>query len=896
MKKRGLCFAVFLIAIFMFSYSSAEEIRAFNNTLKKTYSASEIISGTINLSLKDVNAYSNVSSNQGQSILLKDFLDENDARYNCTSSGCGRSYSIQGGGDTEKTLNIGVGVKGVFGFYVQGDYVTIDSFNFNLASNFGSSSALPLMIEFFDGSSWKFDYPSLEPTRQTLMGCYNGNSTTKVQMINTRFCNKISDIPETRALRIGADIAGSDGKKLDMLVYSLNGVKITNCSITPEDDNACWVYPNGQAISNRVFEGDYYVCVMTNQTTNYNISKETAGEKCGWANSSLSGFSLPSSFSADYSIFAKVPKFASAESLDFNSSKLNMTEKAKSYLRTNYNNHCSNGCVFPFIVYGINQSLIVKDIVIEYRADEGGVSREVFDISPAVSLLNFSGVLDLSKTGFDVGAKGSKNFIIEIEDTQILRVAINVSSALVINSVSPEVVPAGIPSSFVASVSGGNISLYKWDFGDSTAAVQTSSNIASHTYTREGVYTLVLEASGTGGIKSSKSFTIIAGNPKDSFDSFFAKKESMLNKTTRELNNVTGWYKNALIQKSRIDYYRDELARIKTARTGMGESDNYLNITIRLNNLDVPSSVYLSESSSYPFYIDVSDIAPEAVKLFSGENGSVNDAMKDAIWQWQYQKINVTISMKKYSISRESSSQELLSVYKFDINSAADSEGYLIVKSDNVTFNADTKRVSGDYSSVSVPTGRKIVEFSVSDSEGTIIFMSPKLSVLGGEFNVEECNFNKICEEDLDEDYKNCRSDCKPYGMMIFWMSMALLFVLILYTIIQEWYKARYETHLFKDRRHLFNVLMFIANARARGMQDSEIRDALKSKSWTGEQISYAIKKSRGQRTGMFEIIPIEKIFAHSRKKEAEKRQASGGMPIAAPNMSFGGWQPKVNK
>jgi len=92
---------------------------------------------------------------------------------------------------------------------------------------------------------------------------------------------------------------------------------------------------------------------------------------------------------------------------------------------------------------------------------------------------------------------------------------------------------------------------------------------------------------------------------------------------------------------------------------------------------------------------------------------------------------------------------------------------------------------------------------------------------------------------------------------------------------LQEWYKRNYESFLFKDRRYLYNILMFIANARAGGTNDDEIRKMLLSKKWANEQISYALKKSRGQRTGMYEIIPIEKLFAWLRKRKAEKSIAT---------------------
>ena len=115
--------------------------------------------------------------------------------------------------------------------------------------------------------------------------------------------------------------------------------------------------------------------------------------------------------------------------------------------------------------------------------------------------------------------------------------------------------------------------------------------------------------------------------------------------------------------------------------------------------------------------------------------------------------------------------------------------------------------------------------------------------------------------------------------MMIVYLILLLVFALIVYTLLQMWYKARYETFLFKDRRYLFNLVMFINNARAKGMEDKQIMNEIKGKKyWSGEQVTYALKKSRGERTGMFEIIPVERIFAYFRAKKAQKNIATGNM------------------
>jgi hypothetical protein len=158
------------------------------------------------------------------------------------------------------------------------------------------------------------------------------------------------------------------------------------------------------------------------------------------------------------------------------------------------------------------------------------------------------------------------------------------------------------------------------------------------------------------------------------------------------------------------------------------------------------------------------------------------------------------------------------------------------------------------------------------------MFISPKLNTLALEADISPCNFNNVCEKDLGENSGNCRNDCKPVGKFIFYIILVFIFGVILYTAMQMWYKARYESYLFKDRKQLFNLVMFITNARARGMDDEKIKEMPKKQKWTNEKIIYALKKSRGERTGLYEIVPVERLFAYFRELKVKSNIATGNM------------------
>ena len=107
----------------------------------------------------------------------------------------------------------------------------------------------------------------------------------------------------------------------------------------------------------------------------------------------------------------------------------------------------------------------------------------------------------------------------------------------------------------------------------------------------------------------------------------------------------------------------------------------------------------------------------------------------------------------------------------------------------------------------------------------------------------------------------------KTTGFII-WIIILFVVTLVVYVMLQEWYKRKYESYLFRDKDELYNLINFIYNGRKAGLGNSEIRRQLSSSRWSGEQITYAFRKINGKRAGMFEI-PIFKFFEN---KEVERQ------------------------
>ena len=861
---------VILLILFSLAFASAS-VNVHNLTLQSSYFPYELIKGEINLTISDEDFNSVITSNLEGEVLLSAFLEDNGADYSCTPIGCLSDYTFSGN-EIEKTLDVSIGESLYIGFVLYGSNVDVTGLSFDIESDFGEGQIMPLEIKFFEKSTWQFKKFSDTEYISKDYGCYDEQTANIGPLIReSSYCEKIS-IPETGSLRIGALVNISDDKELTMALYSyLDSTEISECDFNPSTEDFCEINAGlGEVFS----AGNYYVCVEAAQeATNYRLYSETTGTNCGFVNLQDSG--------QDYAIFAMAAKYENAQGIgspDFSG----FVQYANQILSEKYLNECSDGCVLPLEITGVSQNLDISNIVLDYTKLAGDeINNVIYDLQVIPAKVDFSGVLDLELLGFEVEPDDDE-FKLYFDGSKEVDEEIEVLPAPIIKSVYPTNPPAGLLVTFYAEIEFDNNQSvsYNWNFGDNETKT-TSENSATHVYDKIKNYTLTLRVSA-GNLSSSKSFVITSISPEQAVKETLNKKNQDLNKTIREINKFPAWYQGALEKIANITYYTDALKRLETEESNAVDEDDFLDVAKSLYELDVPSSVFISEEKTFPLLItDLNDINPETIQSIAG--GTSEDDLskyKNPILQWQNENIDATFSFKKISLLKESGrKQDALVVYSLNVKSNSDVETYFVIGKERGELffkqeDSDIRR-QGDFTVIIFDENElKTFELYYEGSEDAVFFVSPKLSLLPIEVEIGICNYNGICQKDLGENYKNCRADCKPWGWVVFYIFLILVFVLILYTGLQMWYKTRYEKFLFKDRRYLFNLLMFIANARVRGKRDSEIIDELKKHKWSREQIIYALKKSRGQRTGMYEIIPIEKLFAYVRLKKASKKLA----------------------
>lgn len=876
MKTEGIILFVFFCIV---SISSASvEVHGYD--FQTFYYPYEGISGEINLTISNENYLLGLHDGNNEEIPIGDFLNNNGVDYQCSPPDCSNDYSFSSA-SKDKTYTLNTGQTTYGGFVLTGTEIVLTNLDFSIESNFGINNRNPISINFFEDSTWKFNAFS-DIFSSKIWGCYEAEIPSQGPLIGTSSYCEMIFISETGALNIGAYVDSGDNKVLNMELYpEYGGSYLGRCSYNPQDNDGCQV----DAESGEIFEGgQYQVCVSADTLTNYHIYEESSGTNCGFV------YSIgPGSSTKDYAIFAQTVKYANADL--FSSTNIDLTETASmadNLIETRYNRNCSTGCILPLAFNGIPQSLRIYNISLQYtRNGENYLEENIYNLESIPATIDFSGTLDLSLTNFNISQSGS--YALYLGDTKLFEEDIEKIPAPIINSLSPINPPAGVPVEYYVNVDYDvpNSSLtYKWKFGNKSYT--TTTNLAVHTFIELKNHTVTIEVSAGENLTSEKSFIIKAISPAEAVNTTLSKKRESLDNVIQKINTLPSWYQEILGKRIDISSYESELNRLEKAQTDTIEDAEFVTIAKDLYSLNVPSEVFIDDDN-YPFlWTKLEDINLEKItKIIGGSNYKNLEDYKNPILNWQTQNIKGSFSTKLFSVSKWNGGvTPILRTYKFNIASLSNEESYFVINRprEEIYFNklSDAEGSEGTTVITLNKNKEKNFEFYYESSEETTFFISPKLNVIILEENIDTtCNFNNFCEKDLGENSETCRSDCKPINMAIGYIALAMAFALFIYTILQIWYKRNYENHLFGNRRELYNLLMYIANARARSQTDKIIVDTLKKQKWSSERITYAIKKSHGQVTGLFEIIPLSKITANFRNSKARKKIAT---PIQQQN------------
>ena len=876
MIKGARIFVAIILLSVLFSGLSIASFSYKNSDIEKNYSLGDNIKGMIGISFNSEMADSLFTSNFNGNISLIDLLYANQfvegEDYSCTYPGCVSAYNDAGAiGTTNVSLNK---EQLVAGFKIIGEDITISSLTFSVKSNAGNSCSRQMVIDVL-GKGESF-IQSNKHTNNNCgdknNGCFNSGTSNTQAIIgkDNLYCEKVV-LGSAPAYKLGAVITnGTSQDSLMMNLLDSYGNALDNCILPQQtiqtQELSCTV---NYTITNT---DNYFVCVNSySDESKYKILSETRSPVCG----SVNGLTP---FTTDFDLFAQPLEFAAIGSFDINENSftsqnsqigISLADYTDSYLLERYNRDCSKGCFIPFIFSGIPQDLEFENAEIVFRRNgvstvENTLHKLEIDKSKISSDKQLN--LQIEPAEFKISGNQSE-FYLYLNGIAIFTEPIKISIAPSFEfDITPKKAMVGAKTNFQA-MTPVKITRSNWDFGDGEVATSNGATI-SHRYTLydPNGYHVEVELTGADGTKAKKSFDIPLGNLSDSAKALIKEYSGFIENAGKKIENFSEFVSKSLRERINLSEMQNSISLARKNLESAATDEDYLDIVNEALSINPPSSLEISErGKEIPLEFGFENIDASYIEQISGDNN--NYELNKAISSWFEKNYNANIDYETISATDDSGeSIPVLTDYKIIITKkqGADesaNDAYLIIN-----YPKESVLFAEDYAEKSVGSG---VYLPISDSKNIefLIYENAGISTLGAYISpkIEVLSSMGALEIVGREGFK--------WGRFILWISVLLAVALGAYSAMQQWYKKRYESHLFKNPADINNVITFVYNSRKSGLDDSEISKKLKKAGWSGEQTTYAFRKLDGKRTGLPEI-PIFRLFEKKKiMKEIEMRR-----------------------
>lgn len=310
---------------------------------------------------------------------------------------------------------------------------------------------------------------------------------------------------------------------------------------------------------------------------------------------------------------------------------------------------------------------------------------------------------------------------------------------------------------------------------------------------------------------------------------------------------------NEFLNMTSLEY---DLKKVEMQYTNAKTEGEYKSVLQNLSYIKMPYAISETVTANSITFRPKREIINLDVLMSIGEGdyGENIEGYTDAIYSWNEQNLETKVSFKEILINYETSAAVTLRIFqfKFDKRNMKNDSYFIIEDMGNLKFEEDIlpMRESG-YHYIGLSDISDSITFSTTDNFNFIsvpVFISPAL------YDLRPVNVGPY-DDDTGTD--------KPYkwlwfGLIIF---LLILIAVIVYVVLQSWYRREYENYLFKNRNNLYNIMTYIQTAKKSGMERDTILKNLKKSGWTGEQINYAIRKYEGKKIlGIIEK-PFKKVI-----------------------------------
>ena len=330
-------------------------------------------------------------------------------------------------------------------------------------------------------------------------------------------------------------------------------------------------------------------------------------------------------------------------------------------------------------------------------------------------------------------------------------------------------------------------------------------------------------------------------------------KLSEIDTLKADINSYNTFEQTSINSALNISEIESELANLSLIYINATQEE-LDSINASLNSINIPEKIEITKTAiSIPAFPNSENVDLDLIETVTDSSHEGNESSyKTAVIGWNINNLDTKISFNEFTASYGGASNEfLVSTFNLEITKkeVIDYSVYIFLeKMENLLFKQSyQEQDQGNYYSFDFTGNTKNLSFSTTESVNFTnlpFFISPAVT----ELDVVDFDY-----EEGEEDEKDLFGK-KKRMIFILVIFLLLIFSLILYLVLQTWYKRRYEDYLFKNKNDLYNLANYITNSKRRGLDNSQIQERLKRSRWNSEQIKYALKKYSGRRTGMYEI------------------------------------------
>jgi len=868
--------AVFLIPLVLAGFNKGNP----SDGLAVTYPIDSKMSGWVNMSFSDEASDSLFTGNYGGNITLKSLLDSRNLTYSCVPNDCMSQYTADSG-TTTKEYNLDKNSK-IISFKITGNFkeMSPNGIMIKFQGTNSDSCGNPLKIDILDDGTieWASTNSSEDYSckYESGYGCFNPNSElSDTEIEETPYCNKMK-LPIGNSYELGAFVrAGSsailyDEGLLNMELYDSEGDFLDSCTFdnpgpsSSGGEIACRVnYTNKQI-------GDFFLCISSGEPSSGYTTKYETQNSCGFFDSPPS-----QNYVADYQISARAAKYGSVGSANISNENYvsegdfsSLEEYLNDYIERRYDSNCTSGCIIPVRISSDAQiNFKILDASIKYKTAVGVLeTKTVYDSVQNPSKMSTPyQKIDISSANFGVpGSYGNYTFKLSYKGSEIMSKNIQVIKIPVIRSIRPTATAAYQRTLFTASIAnleGNNTLSYSWDFGDDETA-QTTNYSVFHVYTDIGNYTLTLTIKDSKGNTNTNSIPVSVQSPRDLINKTLYDYKNNLNKLKVQIGQMPAWQGTIIKEKLDLNNSEAAVAEIQTdylAALTDNDEDAFLDIMSELFDLYIPQEIRaINSATGVPLIVDSGDIGNSELNEFTELEypDSVNLGL--AINAWTEGNLDASFDYKTLAGLSNGDYESLLTVYKIRVRPfEATDTAYLIIDGTDLSFASDYSQYEGSsfygIKLDSLSGGmEEVIEFSTEpyDEPASLLFyIAPEPSKLdadileGSEETISPCNFDQICQTELNEDATNCPSDCKNNTKLIISIIVVLLIGAAAYILMMWWYRNKYQEKIFKTDKDTVNILNYIARSKKSGMKEDKMKENLLKAGWTKEQIAFAFSK-----------------------------------------------------